>query len=799
MHPRLATQEMTIAKTPQPRLLRLWRRRQRQWRRWARRVGFWPKLEVGLSILLLLTAVTSYALLSRQAGSVLPRTGVRLLWLVAINGSLMAGLLLLVLRRLLLLIANRRRGLAGSRLHIRMTQIFAALAIVPTLLVAIYATLLFEFGFSFWFSQNISNILGHADEVARAYVSENRQRIRGDIQGMRQDLGNSLFFAGTAEFQKRLELEVTRRGLDEAIVFHRNDEGPYLDIVASVSSRFGPLQPRLRTEDVQIAALGEIVVLAGDRDENDNIFQAISLFDTNAQYFIYINRQASADVVRQVVQAQNALTEYRHINAERQRLQRRFLVLLAILSIVVLLAAILAALYSADRIVAPIGRLVKAAGRVGRGDLAARVPVRGNGDEFSVLARTFNRMTSELQGQTSALLAVNEQLDARRRFTEAVLSGVSAGVLGVTVEGLITLANRAATELLDRPEEMLRGQYLADALPIMQRLFEEAMNNPLGEAQGSIDIPPPLDAAKDSEPRTLLVKITPEQRTSVHKSGSERGSFPEVVASQGYVISFDDVTEALADQRRAAWADVARRIAHEIKNPLTPIQLSAERIRRKYLREITTDPDVFVACTDTIIRQVNDLRKMVDEFSSFARLPKPVFRAEPLQELVRQATFLQELANPQIKFTSEVPEARIYLTCDRRQITQAVTNLVKNAVEATQAKHEQVADDHQPHIHVCIAVRGAEAMISVADNGVGLPTDKRAQLTEPYVTTRAKGTGLGLAIVKKIVEDHGGKLLLNDNEDGQGAVVTILLPLQAAALGIDDDRAEPTQQPAENL
>lgn len=799
MHPSLAPQNTIAVTSARPRLLRQWRRQQRQWGRWARRVGFWPKLEAGLSILLLLTAVTSYALLSRQAGSVLPRTGVRLVWLVAINASLMAGLVLLVMRRLLLLIANRRRGLAGSRLHIRMTQIFAALAIVPTLLVAIYATLLFEFGFSFWFSQNITNILGHADEVARAYVSENRQRIRGDIQGMRQDLGNSLFFAGTPEFQKRLELEVTRRGLDEAIVFRRNDDGPYLDIVATVSSRFGPLQPRLRTEDVQIAALGEIVVLAGDRNENDNIFQAISLFDTDAQYFIYINRQASADVVRQVVQAQNALTEYRHINAERQRLQQRFLVLLAILSIIVLLAAILAALYSADRIVAPIGRLVKAAGRVGRGDLAARVPVRGNGDEFSVLARTFNRMTSELQGQTSALLAVNEQLDARRRFTEAVLSGVSAGVLGVTVDGLITLANRAATELLDRPEEMLRGQYLTDALPIMQRLFEEAKANPAGEAQGSIDIPPAVDAAKDSEPRTLLVKITPEQRAPIYKTSDDKSVPHDVLASHGYVISFDDVTEALADQRRAAWADVARRIAHEIKNPLTPIQLSAERIRRKYLREITTDPDVFVACTDTIIRQVNDLRKMVDEFSSFARLPKPVFRAEPLQELVRQATFLQELANPQIHFTSEAPDERIYLTCDRRQITQAVTNLVKNAVEATQAKHEHAPNDHQPHIHVCVAVHEGAAMIRVADNGIGLPTDKRAQLTEPYVTTRAKGTGLGLAIVKKIVEDHGGKLSLSDGEGGEGAIVTILLPFQPNVSGTGDVALEPAAQSTENI
>ncbi len=749
-------------------LLRQWRSSRRRFSRWTLRSNLWPRLEISLSVLLLITAVISYALLSRQAGSVLPKTGSRLTWLVVINAILLLAMAVLVGRRLLQMVANRKRGIAGSRLHVRMMQIFSLLAIVPTVLVAIYASLLFQFGFSFWFSDNIRNILSHADEVARAYVDENRQRISGDILGMRQELSNSLFFAGTPVFQQRLEQEVRRRNLDEAVIFKRNANGPFLDIVATVSGRYGMLQPRLQADDVDNAARGDIIVRSGEHDEKDNLIQALTRFDKDQPYFLYVNRQASAEVVRQVVQAKNALAEYQQINERRTRLQDRFLGLLAILSAIVLLAAILAALYSADRLVAPIGRLVRAASKVGRGDLTARVPVRGSNDEFGTLAKTFNRMTSQLQGQTSALLAANEQLDSRRRFTEAVLSGVSAGVLGISETGHITLSNRSAIELLELPAELLEGQALRDVIPAMQPLFAMACHAETGDANGQVQ----------NGDKTLLVKITSEAEDSVHTDSTGRG----------YVMTFDDVTEALADQRRAAWADVARRIAHEIKNPLTPIQLSAERLRRKYLKEITSDPDVFIACTDTIVRQVNDLRRMVDEFSSFARMPKPVFKTEIVQDLIKQALFLQELAHTEVKFIVDVPDHPLHSVCDSRQIGQALTNLIKNALEAVQSQIEASDVAYKPVITISAQeIKQADKIdITIEDNGIGLPAEKRSQLTEPYVTTRPKGTGLGLAIVKKIIEDHGGTLVLGDAPGGQGAMVTLCLPCHfTAALSIN--------------
>jgi two-component system, NtrC family, nitrogen regulation sensor histidine kinase NtrY len=717
---------------------------------WARQVNFWSKAEAALIGVLLVVAVTSYIVLAGSGAPTRDGSGPRLTLLLILNTSLLLLLALLVGRRLAVLIANRRRGQAGARLHLRMMQWFAIMAIVPSLLVAVFASLLFERSVAFGFSDQVRTIVEKADDVARAYVFENRERIRGDMLAMATDMrGFGLALRTPDQLQSELERQASYRNLDEAVLFKRAPDGAYLDWLARVNFRFGMSQYRLRQSDVEAAARGELVILSGEGNESTSIVQALMLLEPISGTFLYVNREVSSAVVGQVVSTRNAIAEYEELDAQRATLQTRFLIVLIATALLILFAAVLVALYSADRLVAPIGRLVRAAERVGRGDLGARVPVRRETDELALLGRAFNRMTSQLQTQTGALLDANSQLDERRRFTQAVLEGVSAGVLAITPGGRISLANRSALQLLDTDASALIARPLIDVMPELAELLDDPKLRSDAQVTGQIGL------ARPSGPRSFAVHIIAEQ--------------PHAGGEGDLVVTFDDITDALANQRRAAWSDVARRIAHEIKNPLTPIQLSAERLQRKYGKEIVTDPEVFEACTQTIVRQVGDLRRMVDEFSSFARMPKPVFRPESLSEIVRQTLFLQELAFPDIRFSVALPTTSLDLVCDRPQLTQALTNIIKNAAESVQARSEA----QEPGL---IAVRlwreGAWTGVSITDNGIGLPPDLRERLTEPYVTTRAKGTGLGLAIVKKIVEDHAGVLLLED-APGSGAHISL--------------------------
>ncbi|HEX2114853.1 MAG TPA: ATP-binding protein, partial [Alphaproteobacteria bacterium] len=430
--------------------------------------------------------------------------------------------------------------------------------------------------------------------------------------------------------------------------------------------------------------------------------------------------------------------------------------------LLLLLAAVWTGLVIATRLVQPIAALSAAAERVRSGDLLVRVEEGTSDDELGSLSRAFNRMTSQLSTQRAELVEANRQIDDRRRFTEAVLSGVSAGVVGLDADGRINLPNRSATVLLSTDLDRMIGRDFREAVPEMAALFEAARADPNRLAQDEVVI------QRAGRRRTLLVRIAGERVAG---------------GTIGFVVTFDDVTELEAAQRKAAWADVARRIAHEIKNPLTPIQLSAERLKRKYLAEITSDPETFRICTETIVRQVSDIGRMVDEFSSFARMPAPVMRTEDLVELVRQTVFLQRNARPEITFETDLPGHPVRLALDQRQVGQALTNLLQNAVDAIHGR-EPAAELEPGRIVVRVEERAGQIAIVVADNGKGLPTEDRDRLTEPYVTTRSKGTGLGLAIVKKIMEDHGGELSLADRPEG-GAIVTLVFPATAAALSAD--------------
>ncbi len=744
-------------------LLSIWRRLKRGFRKGLNQPKFWFRLEGLLASTLILTTLGSYLLLS---GSIGGRDSIagdrRLLVILGLNATLLLLTSFFVLRRIYIITQNRKRGIAGSRLHARMTRVFAVLAVVPTFLVAAYATLLFDYSSSPWMGQQIKNMLSGAEKVAEAYIGETEQRLRSDATTMKLDLDKPITVLSATALGDFVQRQTAFRSLDEAFVFEisRVDGLP---IVLAGSDFWSTSTPLLTLQSAEVASRvpsmkpQELITWLGPDVNRPRIMRVMLQLQGPAPRYLVVGRQVSSAIVVQADRTRSAMSEYQGWNERRRGLQRQFMGVLAVLAFLILLAAVWAALYSADQIVEPIGKLIRTAELVGRGDFKARVPVRGEPDDLAVLAKTFNRMTSQLQGQTQALVTANEQLDTRRRFTEAVLSGVSAGVLGIDSDGIITLPNVSAENLLQMSSSFLVGQSIVAAIPEALPLMEEARLSDNRNASGLVTI------QRDSGEKLLMVRVTAE------------GDAESVI---GFVVTFDDVTEAVANQRRAAWSDVARRIAHEIKNPLTPIQLSAERLRRKYLKDIVHDRDIFINCTDTIIRQVNDLRRMVDEFSSFARMPRPVFRDESVVEFIRQAIFLRELAAPDTTHEFIAPKSAIRMQCDGRQMGQAISNILKNAEEAIQQRRDS-GDEFSGKIITKIFSEGESLIISIEDNGIGLPADIKERLTEPYVTTRPKGTGLGLAIVKKIIEDHFGVLTVNSASKA-GAIVTMSFDLSAA-------------------
>jgi two-component system nitrogen regulation sensor histidine kinase NtrY len=477
---------------------------------------------------------------------------------------------------------------------------------------------------------------------------------------------------------------------------------------------------------------------------------------------LYAARWVDPEIAAQIDKANRVVKDYRSLLKRSRSIQLRFNAALLIGALIIVGLAILAALRLADRLVRPVGQLVTAAGRIEQGDFSARVPVADadTEDEVQTLATAFNRMAGRLDEQTGALRAANTQLDTRRAFIEAVLSSVTAGVIALDSGNRILLINRSAEALLQRGQEELEGKELADVSPDL----DEFMRGDQAEAN--------VIVVADSGQRTLAVK--------------------RVRYQDGTVLTFDDITDQLTDQRRAAWSDIARRIAHEIKNPLTPIQLAAERLQRRFGQEITSDKDTFERLTGTIVRQVGDLRRMVDEFSNFARMPKPVFRQENIHDIARQALFLHEVAHPGISFVLDPPQGDFAMVGDRRQLAQALTNVVKNGVEAIESRinrgeHSLAGDRVELRLHR----DGNQLVIDVMDTGIGLP-EERERLTEPYMTTRVRGTGLGLAIVKKIVEEHMGEIAFLDRPGG-GTHVRIAFDTDKLAALADAAGAGPAE------
>ena len=664
--------------------------------------------------------------------------------------------LMVLLSRRLAMARAEERGLAGGRLHTRLVALFSVVAAVPTVLVAIFASLLFQSGLEFWFSDRARGLVENSVQLVQGVIDYETERVAAETTTMSGDVAGYLRTAPieSLEFQEAFGKQVLVRNLSEAIIFTVGVDGQIRSL-ALVNPYDRPMEQVVKSADLQALRNNTVVpVNSGDR------IGALTALAYGPSTYIYASRVFDPKFAEQISNGQRLLTDYREL-IERSRLyQLRFNGALLIGALLIVGLAIFFALKIADRLVRPVGELVGAVGRVEEGDFSVRVPVHQPIDEIGVLASAFNRMTGRLQEQTGALVAANEQLDTRRAFIEAVLSSVTAGVIALDESCRILLVNRSAQNLLQHDGAELDGQPL-------DRVSADLAEFMRGEARDANVVV----AAAEGGQRTLAVK--------------------RVRYADGSVLTFDDITDQLSDQRRAAWSDIARRIAHEIKNPLTPIQLAAERLQRRYGEEVQSDRDTFERLTGTIVRQVGDLRRMVDEFSNFARMPKPVFQPENVHEIARAALFLHEVAHPGIGFSIDPPSGKIPLVCDRRQLSQALTNVVKNAVEAIEARRNRGETNFEgDRVDLKVRREDDQVIIDVTDTGVGLPQE-RERLTEPYMTTRVRGTGLGLAIVKKIVEEHLGEIAFLDRAGG-GTHVRI---------AFDADRlellAEETERPGE--
>ena len=653
-------------------------------------------------------------------------------------------------------------GLGSGRLHVRLVALFSFIAVVPTVLVAIFASVLFQSGLEFWFSNRARSMLENTVQVARASYDREVERVENETITASADLSDYLRKT-TIDDPRFAEAfarnQVLNRNLSEAIIF---TYGPDKQIrtLALVNPYDRPLDKVITP--ASIAALNSRQVVPLNSPERVGAVTHLA-YGPNA--YLYAARVFDPQFQAQVQRANGVLRDYQALLARSRINQLRFNAALLLGALIIVGLSILTALRLADRLVRPVGELVAAAGRIEAGDFSARVAVAKTEDEVQTLATAFNRMTGRLEEQTNALRAANTQLDTRRAFIEAVLSSVTAGVIAVDGALRIRLLNRTAETLMRKGKEELEGKELGSVSPEL----DEFMRGEQSDANVLI--------ADEGVQRTLAVK--------------------RMRYADGSVLTFDDITDQLSDQRRAAWSDIARRIAHEIKNPLTPIQLAAERLQRRFGQEIASDKETFERLTATIVRQVGDLRRMVDEFSNFARMPKPVFRDENVHEVARQSLFLHEVAHPAITFVLEPPQGEFRMVCDRRQLAQALTNVVKNGVEAIEGRRNRgehsIAGDR---IELKLHQEDEALVIDVFDTGIGLPED-RERLTEPYMTTRVRGTGLGLAIVKKIVEEHMGEIAFLDRPGG-GTHVRISFDTAKLAAFATEFRPASDDDPVEN-
>ncbi|QLQ13212.1 MAG: PAS domain-containing sensor histidine kinase [Brevundimonas sp.] len=708
-----------------------------------------------VSALIAATAIWLVAITPGESGQSGVRADIGRLVLQAlmVNLILILGLMAAVIRRAWLLFGRRQE--AGTRLHLRFVTLFSAVAVVPAVLVALVFGVLVNRGVDQWFSDNVQSTVENGADIGRAYTADVARQVDGDLIVIAGQLeGIRPVFENRIQFSEALKQIADLFGYPAIYILDANGNVAAAGELPGAPPYVAP--PRVVLEEAEAGNAPSVQEPTRDPDA----IRGVMAFPAYDDGFLYLVRPLQTGLIGQLEKAEGSIISYRDAAESRQRIQVAFALSYLETALLVLVGAIWAGMSAANAITGPIGRLIQAANRVSEGDLSARVDTSEGPDEISLLSQAFNRMTSDLEAQQADLRTASEDAVNRSRFIETVLSGVSAGVIGLDRKGRVSAVNESAIDLLGIPQREIVGRSLAKVSPELSALVNRS------EAHVEEDI----DITRNGETRRLRVRI-------------EGGLGGEMV------LTFDDITRLVTAQRNAAWRDVARRIAHEIKNPLTPIQLSAERLRRRYRSQVADDVDVFDRCTETIIRQVGDIGRMVDEFSSFARMPAPRFVQASPAELLREAVFAQRVAVDDIEVELKEPLPRVAFQADRQMVAQALTNILKNAGESVAARRAMAprSDDVRgvglrASLETSQSADGT-ALISfvVEDDGVGLPERDRDRLTEPYVTTRDKGTGLGLAIVKRICEDHGGELLLADAETLGGARISLVFPLKPRA------------------
>ncbi|MGY3436607.1 ATP-binding protein [Marinovum sp. KMM 9879] len=687
----------------------------------------------------------------------------------------------LVLQRVARMVAARRARSAGSRLHLRLTGVFALMALIPTVTVAVFAVLTINIGLETWFSDRVRQVVGASLAAAKAYQAEQREDLSEDARALANYIDaqrRNVQRDPTTNLRKVLTdgQSLIQRGLREAYLIDGTGELRTRGERSYLFDFERPTPAQIAASHSETPGQDSLSLI---EDWANGEFRAIVPLEAYPDRYLYISRVVNGELLNLLDNTQQTAQFYQQQESERGRRLFDFALIYLGFALLLVLASIWLGLWFAERLARPVGRLTGAAQRVGAGDLDVQVREEEGDDEIAMLSRYFNQMTKQLKGQRETLLDNTRQIERRRRLFDSVLSSVTSGVVGLDDEGRISFVNRSAERLLGWSEDR-QSVPLTVAVPEFGPLFAQLTSGERTVVQHDIKV------VREGRQENLLVRMATRSR--------EDGGL------EGYVVAFDDVSDLVAAQRMAAWGDVARRIAHEIKNPLTPIQLSAERISRKFSRELETNSAVKLEeLTGVIVRQTNDLRRIVDEFSKFARMPEPERAPEDVVHLLRGALLLQESGQPDVSFSAELPDGKLMADLDATMISQALTNLIKNAGEAIETLQERGAPEgHSPMIRVTCGVEGRQAVIRIMDNGIGLPED-RARLFEPYVTTRDKGTGLGLPIVKKIIEEHGGSLALDDappfnGQPSTGAMAVIRLPLAAEPTSVsEEDRGEPSK------
>ena len=677
-----------------------------------------------------------------------------ILLLLNLDLILLISLIITITKRLVNIWSRKKSGQLGAQLHSKVVVMFSLLAAAPAIVVAIFGAIFFTVGIDNWFSAQVQNALNKSLSVSDAYLEQAQKQIGTDaidIAGMINSSGilngiEKLDIKKENDLKKFLNQIAYERSFTELIIFDENSK-----IIAESELSF-LFKSDVRLELLSLSKSSNRPAMNYSINEKEKVVSAISPINIFAKHYIYISKFKDSKVINDIKLVRNAVNNYKSVENKKEGLHITFTMIFIVVAVLLMFVAILMGLNFANGLVMPITNLANAAERVSLGDLKVRVPDYGNKDEIADLSKVFNKMTEQLENQRNDLIASNKELERRIRFTETVLTGVTAGVLGLDKNGKIFLPNRTALDLLDLDSNKINNSYLINVVPEMKELFLDLKKNNLPLVMGELDL------TRKNKKLTLITKITIEKDKN---------------KILGYVVTFDDMTEFFKIQRVAAWSDVARRIAHEIKNPLTPIQLAAERIKRKYKSHITLEPDVFLSSISIIIRQVDGMRKMVDEFSAFARMPVPVYKKANLTNLVKELGSISLLSNKLIKVEIKTPKKNIIAVIDENQIRQALQNIISNAINSMLEQKKINNTKYELAIELKERVNNRYAIL-VIDSGMGLPNNILEDLTDPYVTTRKNGTGLGLAIVKKIMEDHNGELILNNLKDNSGVCASLV-------------------------